>query len=240
MGRPPIMMAPSTNGSFADDTFRGLVIADGRELVRSAIRNAAEARGGLLVLGEESTADRLLTTAKRTLPDVILLDAELPRNGCTLSWLIRRRPPKSRVLVLAREHDMGLLVESIRAGASGFVTEHRSVDEVIEAIRSVLRGEAIVPPSMLPRLLRHLLDGQGEDDDRNRLGRLTERERQVLTLLVGGANTKAIARMLVISPRTVRTHVQRILAKLEVHSQTEAAAYAARRGIRPEPMRVAG
>jgi two-component system NarL family response regulator len=235
-----MMMASSTNGSLAQDTFRGLLIADRRELVRSAIRKASEAHGELLVLGEEPTADRLLGTAKRTIPDVILLDAELPRNGCTLSWLIKRRPPKSRVLVLAREHDMDLLLESIRAGASGFVTERCSVDEVVEAIRSVLRGETIVPPSMLPRLVRHLLDGHEEDDDRNRLGRLTERERQVLTLLVGGANAKAIARMLVISPRTVRTHVQRILAKLEVHSQTEAAAYAARQGIRPEPMWVAG
>jgi DNA-binding NarL/FixJ family response regulator len=243
--RDPLAEDPprlTVNGSPRRKLISRLLIADARELVVAAVRKTLETRlGGLELIEDVRSGEEMLPTARRMRPDVILLSSELPRNGFGLSALIRRLPPTSRTLILAPAQDEDLLVEILRAGAGGLVTEGCSLEDLVDAVREVQSGGRVVPHAMLAPLMNVLLrtDAKGQDD-RDRLTRLTERERQVLTLLVSGSNAYAIARELVISRQTARTHVQRILAKLEVHSQTQAAAVAVRAGVRPERAMVRG
>lgn len=219
-----------------------LLIADAREVVVAAVRGVLETTEiEFELINEAGSGDELLNIAKRIDPDVVLLGSGLPRNGSSLAFLIKRLPRTSQILILAPDGDVDLFLETFMAGARGFVLERCSLQQLVNAIGDIGRGDSVVPPSMLAPLMNLVVSGGAEDEeDRDRLERLTDRERQVLALLVSGSNADAIARALVISRLTARTHVQRILAKLEVHSQTQAAAFAVRAGIRPESVTVSG
>lgn len=125
-----------------------------------------------------------------------------------------------------------MLLEVLDAGANGYLTRDAPLAELIRATRAVHGGETLVPPKMLGPLLSSLLRRK-RDQDRafERLARLTVREREVLALLAQGSDNDGIARALVISPQTARTHIQNILGKLEVHSRLEAAAFVTRSGL---------
>jgi DNA-binding NarL/FixJ family response regulator len=136
------------------------------------------------------------------------------------------------VIVLADERDPQLLAEGLGCGASGYITKDCSLAEVVDAVRSVARGDMLVPPAMLGPLLADLLERKRDHEEALlRLSRLSARERQVLALVARGKKTAEIADTLVISPETARTHVQNILQKLNVHSRLEAASFVIEHGL---------
>jgi DNA-binding NarL/FixJ family response regulator len=166
-------------------------------------------------------------------PEVAVLDADLPNcEGVRAARLIRERVPGCRVVLLASEEEQDTLADAIDAGVNAYLTKASPLADLVDAIRAVHRGDTLVPARMLGGLLDRLVNRRREQSDAvRRMGRLTPREREVLALLAQGGDNDSIARDLVISPQTARTHIQNVLVKLGVHSRLEAAAVAIRNGL---------
>ncbi len=157
--------------------------------------------------------------------DVALVSSELADG--TFLPVCRELAARCTVLVLSKRDHERTLMRALEAGAVGAVTTDAPYPELVSTVQAALRGEACVPRGMLGGLLRELIERRRRDEEVHaRYGRLTGREREVLALLAAGDDVDRIARRLFISPQTVRSHVQRILDKLEVHSRAEAVALA--------------
>ena len=205
-----------------------VLIADEHGIFRDALRAALERERDLEVVGEASEGPEAVAAVERGRPDVAILSATLTTySGVRASCLIRERAPNCRTIVLADVQDQRQLTDGLGCGASGYLTRDCSVEELVGAVRAVARGETLIPPLMLGPLLTNLLDRR-RDHERAllKLSELSPREREVLGLVARGQKTTNIAKALVISPETARTHVQNILAKLGLHSRLEAAAFA--------------
>lgn len=157
-------------------------------------------------------------------PDLILLAETLAGpNSARLFRVVAERAP---LLVISRGDVEDLLLPALEAGALGVVPTTVTFPEFVHTVRAALRGEACVPRGMLGSLLRGLIDRRRRDDEAMaRYGRLTAREREVLQMLVRGADLDAISSRLFVSPQTVRSHLQHVLEKLDVHSRADAVAF---------------
>jgi two-component system NarL family response regulator len=180
----------------------------------------AEAHDGL-----QATAQ-----AEGVMPNVAVIDAQLPNgDGVRTTALIHSVVPECRVLLLNDDDDLRTLVAGLQAGANGYLTKGAPLEDLVEAIRVVHRGETYIPPRLLGGLLSLLLQRREEQGQAlRRAAQLTRREREVLAILAEGGNNETIAQALVISPQTARTHIQNVLGKLGVHSRLEAAAFVRR------------
>jgi DNA-binding NarL/FixJ family response regulator len=210
-----------------------VLIADEQSLFRQAVRSALETEDDLTVVAEAGDGLEAIEAADRFSPHIALIDTELPKvNGISATRTMRERVPGCKVLVLSNHQDQAALFDAMQAGANGYLTKAIPLAELIEATRAVLRGETIVPPAMLGDLLSQLVQSKERQNEvLRRLSRLTRREREVLALLVEGADNDLVAQQLVISPETARTHIQNILSKLDVHSRLEALALVLRNNI---------
>ncbi|HEX9892125.1 MAG TPA: response regulator transcription factor [Actinomycetota bacterium] len=210
-----------------------ILLADEQSLFREAVKVVLESQPDFEVVAEARDGLQAVAEAERTRPQVALLDAGLPNcDGVRATGLILDQVPDCRIVILAGEEDQTLLVEAVEAGAVGFLTKAAPLEELIEATRAINEGETLIPRRMLGALLSRLIRRRREQDDALRKAqRLTRREREVLALLAGGADNDGIARELVISPQTARTHIQNVLGKLGVHSRLEAAAFVVQNGI---------
>jgi DNA-binding NarL/FixJ family response regulator len=210
-----------------------VLIADEQSLFRQAVRIALETEEDLTVVAEAGDGLEAIEAADRLSPHVALIDAELPKvNGISATRTLRERVPGCKVLVLSNHQDQVALFDAMQAGANGYLTKGIPLAKLIEAMRAVLRGETIVPPTMLGDLLSQLVQSKERQNEvLRRISRLTRREREVLALLVEGADNDLVAQRLVISPETARTHIQNILSKLDVHSRLEALALVLRNNI---------
>ncbi len=216
----------------AVETIRVLV-ADEHALFRQAVRIVLEREGDLSVVAEARSGADAVTQAERVRPDVALLLARPPGfDGLTATAAIRDRLPSCRVIVLTDEGDQHILRKAIEAGAAGYVTKDIPMSELTAGIRAVHQGDTLVPPHMLGRLFDGFFSQRREQGEALRLlSSLSRREQEVLGLLVHGAGNEDIGRTLVISPQTARTHIQRVIRKLGVHSRLEAAMLATQTGI---------
>lgn len=214
----------------------GVLLADSHSLFRDAVRLVLASGTDLEVVAEARDGLQAVAEAERTRPDVALLDANLPNcDGIRAAEMIRERVPECHVIVLSGEEDEQILIRALEAGANGYFTKEYPLAELIEAARAVHRGETLVPTRMLGPLLSRLLHRRRRQEDALRqLARLTRREREVLSLLADGADNDSIAQALIISPQTARTHIQKLLSKLGVHSRLEAAAFVLQNGIKAE------
>ena len=210
-----------------------ILLADPHGLFREALRTGLESQQDLRVVGEARSGPEAVVEIERSIPNVAIVEMDLPTTGAGgTTTLIKDRVPSCRVLVLGATEDCRRLTEVLDAGASGYVTKESPLADLITATRAVHRGETPIPPRMLGPLLTTLLRRKRELDGAHaRIARLTRREREVLALLADGADNDHIARMLVISPQTARTHIQNILTKLSVHSRLEAAAFVTQNAI---------
>jgi len=193
------------------------------EAMEVALRNRGVEVVGVAPNGEEGLA--LLPTSD---PDVVLLDMGLPdRSGMAIGRAMLELRPDVKVLALTALRDGRVAREALRAGFSGYLTKDTDVERLLRAIESASSGEVTISKSMA----RQAAGGRSGDVVSLMVSQLTDRERDVLGLLAEGADSPAIAERLRISKNTVRTHVQSILAKLNVHSRLEAAAFAVRHGV---------
>jgi DNA-binding NarL/FixJ family response regulator len=213
-----------------------ILIADQHSLFRQALRDIFDRETDLRVVADAGNETQTLTEVQRTTPDIVLVDAGLlgPNSTDTIER-IRELEPDCRVLVLASAEDGETLAKVIESGAQAYLTKDCALSEVMAAARAVHEGDTLVPPGMLGDLLSRLIRRRRfQEEATSRLSNLSRRERQVLALLAQGGNKESIAQTLVISPETVRTHIQHVLAKLGVHSRLEAASFAIQGGIVPE------
>jgi DNA-binding NarL/FixJ family response regulator len=212
------------------DLLRVLVVDDHQMFAESVARILGD-EADLEVVGVVGNAADARAAAVTAQPDVVLLDFGLPDlDGAAAARLLREAHPSAQIVMLTGQVDDLVFAAAIEAGCVGFVTKDKASSELLSAVRAAGAGELAIPPGTLARLLPILRrDGQGAKPQ------LTAREQEVLELLVEGAATTTIAERLVVSPHTVRNHIQRILGKLEVHSKLEAVAVALRLGLVDKP-----
>jgi DNA-binding NarL/FixJ family response regulator len=222
--------AARTRRGAAPTGIRVLIVED-LGMMADALRVGLELADGLEVVGVEGTFAAGLEAARVLHPDVVLMGFQL-RDGEAPSAIpaLTRRPAPARVVVLTTSADHRSLTRALDAGASGFLSKDQRLDELVEAIRTVMAGRMVVAPVLLPVLLR---TGDGAESAR----RLSRREADVLQLMADGASNQEIAEQLHLSHHTVRNHVQHIFARLGAHSKLEAVAIGLRRGLVAPPRR---
>jgi DNA-binding NarL/FixJ family response regulator len=209
-----------------------VLLADKQALFREAVKIVLEAQRDFSVVAEAGDALNAVAEAKRTRPHVALVDAELPKLTVEeLTRTIKSSVPECAVVLLSPRAELETLVSSMEAGASGYLTKDSGLDQLVEATRAVHGGETRVPSMMLGPLLGRLIHRRRDEDEAmSKLSRLTRREREVLALMMQGADNAVIAQALTISPETARTHIQNILRKLGLHSRLEAVAFVSGNG----------
>ena len=214
-----------------------LLLVDDHRAFAGALAHRLGAEPDLEVVGVAADAAEAEALAGSLRPDLALVDVELGADdGLALTARLSALEPGPAVVVVTCHVDAPTATGAVRAGATGFVAKDAPVDELLVAIRAALAGESWLPGHLLGGVLR-LLQGNSPPSppDGDPVARLTVREREVLALLVAGLDRSAIGARLFLSPNTVRTHVQNVLRKLEVHSSIEAVGLALRHGVRPPP-----
>jgi two-component system, NarL family, response regulator LiaR len=192
-------------------------------MVREGLAVFLQVSDDLELAGEAENGTEAVALCEQLRPDVVLMDLKMPQmDGVTATRLITERFPEIRVIALTSFQEEGLVQRALQAGAISYLLKNVSAEALGDAIRSAYAGRPTLAPEAAQDLVRSATKGPQPGDD------LTAREREVLGLLVRGLNNKEIAETLVVSPSTVKFHVSRILAKLEVGSRTEAVALALR------------
>jgi DNA-binding NarL/FixJ family response regulator len=208
-----------------------VLLADDQELLRSGFRMVLDAQDGIEVVGEASNGAEAIEKTAALAPDVVIMDVRMPgTDGIQATRTITERYPDSRVLILTTFDLDEYAFAGLRAGASGFLLKDVPPAELVSAIRSVATGDAVVAPRVTRRLLEtfagHLPDPDSTRDPDARLALLTEREREVLGEVALGLSNLEIATHLSLSEATVKTHVGRVLAKLELRDRVQAVVFA--------------
>ena len=207
-----------------------VVIADDQPMMRAGFKAVLEATGSIAVVAEAATGEEAVAAAEAHAPDVVLMDIRMPgMDGIEAT----RRLPRQRVLILTTFGLDEYIIEALRAGASGFLLKDAPTREVVDAVRAVAAGDAVLAPAVTRQLLdqvgRRLPSAVSRDGDR--IGDLTDREQEVLRMLALGLSNAEIADALVVSEPTVKTHVSNILRKLGLRDRVQAVIYAYESGL---------
>ncbi|MGY1683870.1 response regulator [Geodermatophilus sp. SYSU D01176] len=210
-----------------------VLLADDDRLVRSGLRVLLDAEEDITVVGEAADGREAVARARELLPDVVLMDVRMPRvDGVAATREIVSWPRRPRVLVLTTFDLDEVVDDALDAGADGFLLKRATPEQLIDGIRTVHAGDALVAPSVTRRLLA--VHAARRLPDRQRLhaaAALTEREAEVLRALAEGLSNAEIAVRVWLSPETVKTHVKAILGKLGVRDRTQAVVWAYRTGF---------
>ncbi len=212
-----------------------LLIADDQALVRAGFRMILDAESDVEVVGEAEDGRAAVAEARRLSPDVVLMDIRMPElDGieATRQLLADAGEGGPRILMLTTFDLDEYVYEALRAGASGFLLKDTPPEQLVEAIRVVAAGEALLSPSVTRRVIEEFVSGHRAPRPAPRgLDELTAREREVLTLIARGMSNAEIARELFLSETTVKTHVARVLMKLGVRDRVQAVVLSYEHGI---------
>ena len=211
-----------------------IMLADDDPLIRSTLRALLTTEPGLLVVGEAANGYQTVRSARALRPDVILMDVRMPgHDGVHATREITSWPlPRPRVLVLTTFDLADVVDEAIAAGTDGFLLKRATPEEIINGIKTVAAGHALLAPPVTRRLLASLAARPRETHPPTPL---TDREAAVLTALAAGLSNSEIAATMHLSRETVKTHVKNILAKLQVRDRTQAVIWAYRTGFTTTP-----
>jgi DNA-binding NarL/FixJ family response regulator len=214
-----------------------VLVADDEALLRTAFAALIEAEEDLQVAGEAADGAQAVELAARLSPDVVLMDVRMPvMDGIEATRLITGAKTASppRVLILTTFDLDKYVFEALHAGASGFALKSRPLEELLSAIRVVAEGEALLAPSVTRRLIAHFSRASlGPVESGRDFTQLTEREREVLSLIARGLSNAELAHTLHVSLPTVKTHVSRILTKLGARDRTQLVVFAYEAGLAP-------
>ncbi|MBX3166088.1 MAG: response regulator transcription factor [Candidatus Eremiobacteraeota bacterium] len=215
-----------------------LVVADDVPVFREMVVCALELEDDLEVVGQASNGADAVEACRRHQPDVIILDVEMPRmNGVEATRQIVANCPKTRVVILTAFEDDGLILQLIQAGATGYLLKESKTNEVIRAIRTAYGGESLIDPKVAQKMMRMMMgmSAQPAPPPKNgaeeKLEQLTSREREVLREIGRGRNNKELAEICQIGGNTVKTHVARIMQKLDVRDRVELVLLAVQAGL---------
>jgi DNA-binding NarL/FixJ family response regulator len=207
-----------------------VLIADDHTIVRTGIRHVLESEAGFEVVGEAATGTEALALAARLRPDVVVLDISMPgESGLQVAARLRDSAPERRVLILSMHDNAEYVLESVRAGADGYLLKDAAATDLRSAIRSICRGESYFSPSIAGRLREALRAEQ--ETQAGGIAHLTTREREVLQGVARGRTNKEIAGALGISHRTVETHRESLMRKLQIRTVAELTRFALEAGI---------
>jgi len=205
-------------------------IVDDHAVVRQGIRAFLQALPDMEVVGEAENGTQAVELALQTAPDVVLMDLVMPdMDGVEATRRVKSASPRTQVVIFTSYYRDEYIFPAIRAGALSYILKDADPAELAEAIRKAAHGEAMLNPRVAARLVQEIQGVRKEDT--NPFAELSERELEVLRLIANGGSNKEIADQLVISEKTVKSHVSNILSKLHLVDRTQAAAYAWNKGI---------
>ena len=213
-----------------------VILADDQPLVRAGLRMLIEQTPGIDVAGEAGTGAEAVQLVRDTSPDVVLMDIRMPgMDGIEATQLITARDARSRVLVLTTFDDDDYVYGALRAGASGFLVKDMALEDILTAIRVVAAGDAIIAPGVTRRLIAQFASQSRPDLKLRELTGITDREREVLKLVGLGMSNAEIAAALYITASTAKTHVARLLTKLDARDRVQLVITAYETGLMTAP-----
>jgi DNA-binding NarL/FixJ family response regulator len=216
----------------SDDGVIDVLLADDQTLVRDGFRALIDREPDMRVVAEAPDGVEAIALTRRHRPDVVLMDIRMPHiDGLTATARVLALPQPPRVLVLTTFDRNEWVYDALRAGASGFLLKDVRAGQLTDAIRTVAAGEALLAPSITRRLIEQFVARQPAGRAQPAPGVLTEREAEVLRLLAAGLSNTEIADRLVIGHSTVKTHVTRLLTKLDLRDRAQAVVFAYETGF---------
>ena len=205
-----------------------IALVDDHPLYREGLRAVLVSQPAMEVVGEASVARDAVALASRATPDLVVIDVKLPdQSGASLTRELRHLQPRCKILALSMVEAPYSVMEMLRAGAAGYALKSQPTEEIVEAIRIVLRGGRYLAPRLPSGQIDDLASGAATGP----FDRLSPREREVFDLLIRGRSSERVAAALSIAPRTAETHRQNIMTKLGVHSIVELLRLAAQHGL---------
>ena len=210
-----------------------VLIADDDDLMRAGLIELLTADPKIEIIGEASTGREAVERARRLVPDVVLMDVRMPDlDGIGATRELSRAAPEARVLILTTFEQDDYIFGALRAGASGFLLKRARPEELIAAVHVIAAGDSLLSPSITRRVIdRMAQQPTPELADQAKLDQLTPRERDVLELIARGLSNREIAAVLTVEESTVRTHVKRILMKLDLRDRVQAVIFAYETGV---------
>lgn len=210
-----------------------VLLADDQSMVRHGFRMIVDSEPDLEVVAEAADGDQAVAACSRFAPDVVLMDIRMPvLDGLEATRRILGSDDAPRVIILTTFDLDQYVFDALCAGASGFLLKNSSPEQLVQAVRLVARGDALLDPAVTRRIIERFSDwGSREVDSPAALAELTPREREVLDLVAQGLSNAEIAERLVVSSGTVKTHVAKVLSKLGLRDRTQAVVFAYEHGL---------
>jgi DNA-binding NarL/FixJ family response regulator len=208
-----------------------ILVADDHPVVRKGLQSCLSRQDRLKVIGEAADGDEALRKTRELKPDVVLMDISMPRlNGLAVTETLRKEAPQVKILILSVHNNKEYIFRIIQAGAHGYVSKEAPPEELVRAIESVCAGEPFFSPEIARAALSQFISQGAKGDP---FGQLTSREREVLVLIAEGQSNKEIANKLGIGVRTIETHRERIMRRLDIHSIAGLTKFAIANGLVP-------
>lgn len=209
-----------------------VLVVDDHAIVRQGICALLGAEPDVEVIGEADDGPAAITKAAELRPDIVLMDIAMPTlNGLEATREIKAHNPDIQVLALTVHDSSEYFFRILEAGASGYVLKGSTSNELVSALRAVYRGGVFLDPLVAKKVVADYLQQFKSGEDKGRYDGLSEREREVLTLIGEGLTNQEIAQRLTLSPNTVQTHRSRIMEKLNLHNRAQLMKYAMRKGL---------
>ena len=210
-----------------------VLIADDDDLMRAGLAELLSADPAIQIVGQASTGREAVERTRRLDPDVVLMDVRMPDlDGIGATRELTRFAPRTRVVILTTFEQDDYIFGALRAGASGFLLKRTRPEELLHAVHTIAAGDSLLSPAVTRRVIdRMAQQPHPELADQAKLQQLTPREREVLELIARGLSNREIARALTVEESTIRTHVKRILMKLDLRDRVQIAIFAYETGV---------
>ena len=210
-----------------------VLIAEDEDLMRAGLIELLTADPEIDIVGQAATGREAVAQARRLAPDVVLMDVRMPDlDGIAATRELTQAAPNARVLILTTFEQDDYIFGALRAGASGFLVKRTRPEELIAAVHTIAAGDSLLSPSVTRRVINRMAQQPTPElANQPRLDELTPREREVLELMARGLSNREIAAALVVEESTIRTHVKRILMKLDLRDRVQAVIFAYETGL---------